>query len=79
VRQREHHVARGMWGLAPTGGRRPGRPWPGRGACLFWQWHADEADAQAPAIGGRGSEKREAWAHMGRPEETRSGPSLKKQ
>jgi hypothetical protein len=54
---------------------RPGQPWPGRGAPLFRQWHADVADARAPAVGERGSEKREARACMGRPGETRSGTS----
>jgi hypothetical protein len=60
------------WGLASTGGRRPDRLRPGRGAR---RRRADAADAWAPTVGGRGSEKREARARVGRPGETRSGPS----
>jgi hypothetical protein len=39
------------------------------GMPLFRQWRANAADAQAPAVGRRGSEKREArhtWAGPGR-------------
>jgi hypothetical protein len=59
------------WGLAPTGGRRPDRdPTVARagGASLFGQRRAG-TDTRAPAVGGRGSEKREAqraWAGPGR-------------
>jgi hypothetical protein len=77
VRQRGRHTAQGMWGLAPTGGRRPDRVPADRGpaaaraggAPLFRQWRADAADARAPTVGRRGSEKREArraWAGPGR-------------
>jgi hypothetical protein len=77
VRQWGRHAAQGAWGLAPTGGRRPNHVPADRGpaaaraggAPLFRQWRADAADARAPAVGGRGSEKREArraWAGPGR-------------
>jgi hypothetical protein len=36
---------------------------------------ADAADARVPAVGRRGSEKREARARVGQPRETRSGLS----
>jgi hypothetical protein len=57
------------WGLAPSGGQHPDRVPPAAragGAPLFRQWCTDAADARAPAVGGRGSEKREAWACVGR-------------
>jgi hypothetical protein len=57
---------------SPTAARTGGAP-------LFRQWRADATDARAPAVGGRGSEKREVLARMSRPRETRSGPSLEKQ
>jgi hypothetical protein len=75
------HEACGAW-LRPAGGvPTVSQPTAARvcGAPLFRQWHADAADVWAPAVGGRGSEKREAWAHMGRPGQTWSGPGLEKQ
>jgi hypothetical protein len=56
--------------VGPGSNRRAAsRPRPGHGVPLLWQWHADAADAWAPVVGGRGSEKREArraWAGLGR-------------
>jgi hypothetical protein len=75
LRQRERHAAWGAWGLALTDGRHPDRVPAARaavGAPLFRQWHIDASDTRAPASDGRGSEAR---ARVGRPGETRSGPS----
>jgi hypothetical protein len=63
------------WGLAPTGGRRPDRvPVVARtgGASLFGQWRGG-TDAWALAVGGRGSEKREARRAWAGPEGKRVG------
>jgi hypothetical protein len=62
-------TAGAAWGLAPSGGQHPDRVPPAAragGAPLFRQWCTDAADVRAPAVGGRGSEKREAWACVGR-------------
>jgi hypothetical protein len=71
------HSAGAAWGLAPTGGRHTDRVPTDRGPAvtraggtpLFRQWRADAVDARALAISGRGSEKREARACVGRPGE----------
>jgi hypothetical protein len=80
VRQWRCHVA---WGGVEPGfdQRAASRPTVARagGAPLFRQWHADVADAWASAVGGRGSEMREARARVGWPGETWSGPSLNEQ
>jgi hypothetical protein len=65
------------WGLALTDGQHPDRvpadhgPAATRagGVPLFRQWRTDAADARASTIGGRGSEKRDARARVGRPGE----------
>jgi hypothetical protein len=71
------------WGGVEPGfnQRAASRPTAARagGAPLFRQWHADVADAWASAVGGRGSEMREARARVGWPGETWSGPSLNEQ
>jgi hypothetical protein len=65
---------RGAGRVGPGSDRGPAAAHVG-GAPLFRQWHTDMADTRALAVGGRGSEKREArraWASPGR---KRSGPS----